>query len=556
MRFKKLFILPAIGLIAIGIVLGMKVDAVVSSTDTFEQLQKLQDAFVLINRQYVDDVDSRQIAEDAILGMLEDLDPHSVFISAEDIPDVREEYQGSFGGVGIWFEVVNDTARVTSTITDGPSEKAGVMPGDRIVAVDDSSVIGVARLQDFLKGPIGTNVIMTVERLGMRGNIDFEIKRDRIPLYSVDASYMLDDRTGYIKISRFAVTTHQEFLDGLAELRSQGMERLVIDLRNNGGGVMESAVRMVDEMLEGGKAIVSTRSRIPQYNEELSSTRGGILEDEPVMVLVNSNSASASEIVAGALQDHDRALIVGRRTFGKGLVQRPFNLSDGSVLQMTIARYHTPSGRLIQTPYDNGDYEDYFTEKFESLRSTMFTLNDYIETVPDSLKYETTHGRTVFGGGGILPDYFIPVDTNFASVLVAVRNRNLDFRFTRSWFDEREQTLRDEWSDRKDEFIATFEVDETMWDAFIEYINENDEYVSLTSDPAAVSDEEGVFALADLEANQDFFRTYIKGFFVRQLYGSEAAIPIFNQLDDEVEEAMKLWDRAEQLASYYTANNR
>jgi len=256
------------------------------------------------------------------------------------------------------------------------------------------------------------------------------------------------------------------------------------------------------------------------------------------------------------LQDHDRALIVGRRTFGKGLVQRPFNLSDGSVLQMTIARYHTPSGRLIQTPYDNGDYEDYFTEKFESLRSTMFTLNDYIETVPDSLKYETTHGRTVFGGGGILPDYFIPVDTNFASVLVAVRNRNLDFRFTRSWFDEREQTLRDEWSDRKDEFIATFEVDETMWDAFIEYINENDEYVSLTSDPAAVSDEEGVFALADLEANQDFFRTYIKGFFVRQLYGSEAAIPIFNQLDDEVEEAMKLWDRAEQLASYYTANNR
>lgn len=554
MRFKKLLILPAIGLIAIGIVLGMKVDAVVSSTDTFEQLQKLQDAFVLINRQYVDDVDSKQIAEDAILGMLEDLDPHSIFISAEDIPDVREEYQGSFGGVGIWFEVVNDTARVMSTITDGPSEKAGVMPGDRIVAVDDSSVIGVPRLQDYLKGPIGTDVVMTVERLGVTEPIDFKIKRDKIPLYSVDASYMLDEQTGYIKISRFAATTHQEFLDGVAELRSQGMERLVIDLRHNGGGVMESAVRMVDEMLEGGKTIVSTRSRIPQYNESLSSTRGGILENEAVMVLVNSNSASASEIVAGALQDHDRALIVGRRTFGKGLVQRPFNLSDGSVLQMTISRYLTPSGRLIQTPYANGDYEDYYTEKFESLRASAFTLNDYIESVPDSLKYRTTHGRTVFGGGGILPDYFIPVDTNYAKVLVAVRNRGIDFRFTQDWFGQHEQEMRDQWGTQQDEFLASFEVDDTMWDAFVEYINENDEFVTLTSDAAEVSEEDGVFALADLNANQDFFRTYIKGFFVRKLYGSEAAIPVFNQLDNEITEAMKLWDRAEQLASYYADN--
>lgn len=554
MRFKKLLILPAIGLIAIGIVLGMKVDAVVSSTDTFEQLQKLQDAFVLINRQYVDDVDSKQIAEDAILGMLEDLDPHSIFISAEDIPDVREEYQGSFGGVGIWFEVVNDTARVMSTITDGPSEKAGVMPGDRIVAVDDSSVIGVPRLQDYLKGPIGTDVVMTVERLGVTEPIDFKIKRDKIPLYSVDASYMLDEQTGYIKISRFAATTHQEFLDGVAELRSQGMERLVIDLRHNGGGVMESAVRMVDEMLEGGKTIVSTRSRIPQYNESLSSTRGGILENEAVMVLVNSNSASASEIVAGALQDHDRALIVGRRTFGKGLVQRPFNLSDGSVLQMTISRYLTPSGRLIQTPYASGDYEDYYTEKFESLRASAFTLNDYIESVPDSLKYETTHGRTVFGGGGILPDYFIPVDTNYAKVLVAVRNRGIDFRFTQDWFGQHEQEMRDQWGTQQDEFLASFEVDDTMWDAFVEYINENDEFVTLTSDLAEVSEDDGVFALADLNANQDFFRTYIKGFFVRKLYGSEAAIPVFNQLDNEITEAMKLWDRAEQLASYYADN--
>jgi len=362
----KRYILPFSLVLALGTGVGLTMDGFFSQDDTYEQLQKLEEAFLLINRQYVEEVSASEMAEESIRAMLKKLDPHSSYIDAMAIIRVQEEYKGSFGGIGIWFEApVSDTAKVTSTIPDGPSEAVGLMAGDRMIAVDDSVIIGMGSLsiQDLIKGPKGTNVDITVVRPGVREPIVFTITRATIPLYSVDASYMMDERTGYVRIGRFSLTTHQEFVEHVTRLKSQGLERLILDLRGNPGGIKRTAVQIADEMLGGSGVIVTTEGRNPRENEIDRIRPGGQLLEEPVIILVNESTASGSEIIAGALQDHDRALIVGRRTFGKGLVQRPFQLKDGSVVQMTVARYYMPSGRLIQTPYELGDIQDYYSYK-------------------------------------------------------------------------------------------------------------------------------------------------------------------------------------------------
>ncbi|RMH68490.1 MAG: S41 family peptidase [Bacteroidetes bacterium] len=558
-HFKKRYILPALLLLVLGTVLGMKIDAVISSTDTYEQLRKLEEAFLIINQRYVDEVEAEKITEEAIVSMLAELDPHSSYISAEEIAQIQESYRGSFGGIGIWFEVPRledggddapyDTARVISTIAGGPSEAAGVMGGDRIVAVDGKPVIGFSdrEIQNVLKGPIGTRVTMTVERFGGK-KIDFELTRDRIPIYSVTSSYMVDDKTGYMRIDRFAVTTYDEFVEHLKELNQQGMERLVIDLRDNGGGVMQSAVKIVDELLDGGRTIVYTKSRNAQYNAIERSRDGGMFEHAPVIVLVNESSASASEIVAGALQDHDRALIVGRRTFGKGLVQNQFPLADGSVLQMTVSRYYTPSGRLIQTPYKNGDLEDYYEQKYASLNQARLNLNDYIESIPDSMKFQTDHGRTVFGGGGILPDYI--VNPEIPEVVRGITRKGTAFRYARQWFLADEQAIRDAWNGREADFRTAFVVDEAMWQDFWAFA-EAEDGITLTDDADAVDPEAFVFARSSAEAERATFETMLKAYIARQIYGSEAVPPIINTIDPVFQEALQLWDRAEALAEYH-----
>ncbi|MCH8962406.1 MAG: S41 family peptidase, partial [Bacteroidetes bacterium] len=348
-RFKKIYLLLALLLFVGGTVLGVQLQSAISDTDTTEQLRKLGDAFLIINKRYVQEVDAAKLAEDAIVGMLEELDPHSSYISAKAFVEVDESYRGSFGGIGIWFEVVDDTAQVVTPIEDGPSEKVGLRSGDRIIRIDDSTAvdIGDQEVKKRLKGPIGTDVRVTLKRLGVTEPIDVVITRDRIPLYSIMSAYMVDATTGYIKVSRFAHTTYREFHEHLVALQEQGMKRLVLDLRGNPGGIMDAAVLMVDELLEDDKTIVYTKGRKVQ-DQVFRSSRRGLFEDQPVIVLVDRLSASASEIVAGALQDHDRALIVGRRTFGKGLVQNQFALPDNSRLHMTTARHSTPSGRLIQ----------------------------------------------------------------------------------------------------------------------------------------------------------------------------------------------------------------
>ena len=549
-RSRSLFIFPALFLFGIGTLLGVKLEDALSTKDTIEQLRKLEDAFLLIDKRYVEDVNADQLAEGAIQGMLDDLDPHSSYISAKEIAEIQESYQGSFGGIGIMFEVPNDTALVITPIEGGPSETAGLRAGDRIIGIGDSTAIGLTDrgIQRKLKGPIGTEVDVTVQRFGAPEPLTFTITRGEIPLYSVVGSYMVDDQTGYIRVTRFAQTTYDEFKEQLEDLRAQGMRRLVLDLRDNPGGIMDGAVKIVDELLADDRTIVYTKGRaVP--NQLFRSSEPGSFETEPVIVLVNARSASASEIVAGALQDHDRALIVGQRTFGKGLVQNQFPLPDGSVLQMTTARYYTPSGRLIQTPYEGGDLEDYYKEKFADYRESLFDPSKYKERVPDSLQFQTDHGRTVFGGGGILPDFVIPPDTMMAPTLQAAFSGALDPVF-RTWFSRHEASIRDNWADREAAFTENYTVSDAQLDEFWQLAQTEHDF-TLTSDESAVDVENGVLLSSDVAAHDEAVEQYIKALLARQLYGTDAAIPIFNAINPVFQQAVGLWDRAAQLASYY-----
>ncbi|MEX0820516.1 MAG: S41 family peptidase [Rhodothermales bacterium] len=553
---KRRFILPGIALLLVGALLGVKLESSFTSDDTFTHLRKLEDAFMIINQRYVEDVDPKMMAEKAITSMLKELDPHSSYISEEDAREVQQSYQGSFGGIGIWFEIPrndddysDDTIRVVSTISDGPSERAGLRAGDRIVQIDDSTAVGLSQndVTSKLKGEIGTDVRVTIMRRGVNDPLEFDLTRDEIPLYTVDASYLMDDGTGYIRISRFSMQTYDEFMEHVTELQSRGMERLVLDLRSNPGGIMEAAVNMVDEIVPGEEMIVYTKGREANLTTQYKTRREGVLEEQPIIVLVNEYSASASEIVAGALQDHDRALIVGRRTFGKGLVQNQFPLPDGSFLQMTVARYYTPSGRLIQTPYDDGNQQNYYENKFATLDDATFHPSEYIDNIPDSLRFSTQHGRDVFGGGGILPDYIVKPDTT--PIMRAILDNAFDVRFTREWFIDKEGTLRDAWGERQDAFTTDFSIDDAHWTAFIDYLEEND--ITSTSDTAAVDVSEGVFSAENLASHEDDLKVYLRARVAQELYGNKAWYPIYREVDPDLNASLKLWHLAENLAAYY-----
>jgi len=548
-RFFYRSLLPASLILFLGVVVGMNVDGSSDADDTIEQLRKLEDAYLLINRQYVEDVDASDMTEVSIESMLERLDPHSSYIDAERMKSLQEGYQGSFGGIGIWFEAPpDDTARVSSIISDGPSESAGLMPGDRIYEVNDSSIVGMNSLeiQDRIKGPIGTDVTLSVKRPGVDASITFEITRASIPLYSIDATYMMDDETGYLRIGRFAMTTHDEFVEKVGELKARGMQRLVLDLRGNPGGIKSTAVMIADEMLDGEGVIVSTKGRSERENDVDRITRGGLLAHESVIVLTDEQTASGSEIIAGALQDHDRALIVGRRTFGKGLVQRPFQLRDGSVLQMTVARYYMPSGRLIQTPYEDGERQSYYEQKFEDFEDAVYDPATYLDDIPDSLRYETLHGRTVFGGGGVMPDVVVAPDTlsEMATPIVSNSLRaGLPFLFIRDQFNTDGRDLRSEWDGRRDEFLATFEVSDDLWNRYVEYMKENDFSIGLEADH-----DEKVFTVSELNDGRETLEVILKARMAQRLYKSEAWYPVYNQIDPVVQTALDLWDSASSLA--------
>lgn len=411
---------------------------------------KLNALLRVIDDQYVDTVKMDDLVEKAMPQILAELDPHSTYIPAQKLEAVNSELEGSFSGIGVQFTIQEDTIHINSVIAGGPSEKVGLMAGDRIVQVNDSLFVGDGlsneKAMKYLKGPKGSSVKLGIKRAGIKELMDFTIVRGDIPQNSIDAAYMLDDQFGYVLISKFGRTTHVELLTAIAELTRQNCKGLVIDLRDNTGGYMEAAIRMVNEFLPEGKLIVYTQGRkYPRMEEYANGT--GSCQKMPIVVLVNESSASASEIFAGAIQDNDRGIVVGRRSFGKGLVQQPIDFSDGSAIRLTIARYHTPSGRCIQRPYKNGKDAKYEMDWITRYEHGEFFSKDSIK-LDENLKYYTTLGRTVYGGGGIMPDIFVPQDTTgVSSYLIEVSNKGLILQFSFQYSDRNRQKL----SEYKDE---------------------------------------------------------------------------------------------------------
>lgn len=384
-----------------------------AQSNSFEkQLHKLVYAESAIMQMYVDTVNTQKLTEDAITGMLKELDPHSTYTPAKDVESLNEHLNGSFDGIGVQFNMDEDTLVVIQPVSNGPSEKVGIIAGDRIVSVNDTSIAGVKmskeNIMKRLRGSKGTVVTLGIVRKGIKDRLTFKVTRDKIPVYTVDAAYMIDPTTGYVRISSFGATTNQEFIKAATSLLSQGMKDIVIDLQGNGGGYLQAAVDLADEFLDNNEMIVYTDGRTTGRHEYRA--RKGKINVNKIVVLVDGYTASAAEILSGALQDNDRAIIVGRRTFAKGLVQRPIDLPDGSLIRLTIAHYYSPVGRCFQKPYVKGDKKKYDMDMLDRLNSGELMHVDSIR-FPDSLKFKTIGGRTVYGGGGIMPDVYVPLDT-------------------------------------------------------------------------------------------------------------------------------------------------
>ncbi len=519
-----------------------------------ESYQNFESAYLYVSNNSPDE-NMTLLTERAIRGLFSTLDPHSVFIEAEDSEVDQENFAGKFQGIGVQFNVIDDTITVVTAIAGGPSDQLGIQSGDRIVQIDDTTAVGFTneQVQSHLRGEKGTKVRVGIIRPGVSDMIYFTITRDDIPLYTVDTSYMLDDKTGYIKINRFAATTHDEFMQAMDELQETGMERLVLDLRGNPGGYLGQAVAIAEEFFPQGTELVATQSRHSRFNQEYYSRKDGVFKEKPVIVLVDEGAASASEIVSGALQDHDRALVVGRRTFGKGLVQQQYELIDKSMVRVTISKYTTPSGRVIQKPFTEGGGEEYAYEIYRR-DNAMNDAVEFIDQVPDSLQYKTDAGRIVYGGGGIVPDYIIQPDTSRSGYMInfSLRKR-ASFEFIRDYLDAQGVEFRAEWEDNFEGFRTDF-----TWTAQeIEQFKASliDKGMVITND---VSEPE--FKNDSLFVPNGYFEEVawmaegrMKAELARQVWGLPYFYPVINDVfDTTLKEAMTLWDaytRLESLAS-------
>lgn len=525
---KKIIFPVLIILVILGIFVGMQIQNAVSDDKVTSQVRKFNDALEVTSRYYVDEVDSQKLTEDAIKGMLEGLDPHSVYISAEQLKRVNEDFQGSFEGIGVEFDIINDTLTIVSPISGGPSEKLGIMAGDKIVKIDGINAVKIARddVPKKLKGPKGTKVNVTVQRAGISDPLEFEITRDKIPIYSVDASFMYDNEIGYVKVSRFAGTTYDEFMKAMGDLKSQGMTKVVLDLRGDPGGFLDQAFKIAEEFIPKGQKIVYTKSRIRDFNEEYIS-EGGKYTDIPLVILVNGGSASASEIVSGAIQDWDRGLIVGETTFGKGLVQRQFDLPDGSAFRVTTARYYTPTGRLIQKPYEGSNYLDKTNTDVEG--SNFDHLNDSKDSAKPEFK--TFGGRTVYGGGGITPDFVIKLDT-LTNYSVQLRRLNLFYIFSERYMANNRNNIENTYKTPL-EFRDGFSI--------------NDEMLSELKNMAA--EKNVVFNEDEYNKDLDFIKTSIKFQIARDLWGNDGSYLVWVNNDEQFLKAITLFDDAIKLAN-------
>ncbi|MBR1500275.1 MAG: S41 family peptidase, partial [Bacteroidaceae bacterium] len=437
------------------------------SAQISDALRKLQIAEYATTQLYVDSVDENKLVEDAIRGMLEKLDPHSTYSDAKEVKQMNEPLNGNFEGIGVQFNMIDDTLMVIQPVTNGPSEKVGIIAGDRIVSVNDTAIAGVKmskeELMRRLRGPKDTKVVLGVVRSGIKDRLTFTVVRDKIPVKTVDAAYMIRPGIGYIRIGNFGATTHQEFCEALQALSRQGMNDLILDLQENGGGYLQAAVNISNELLNKDELIVYTEGRrIPR--QEYRALGEGQFRKGKIVVLVDEYTASAAEIVTGAVQDQDRGYVVGRRTFGKGLVQRPIDLPDGSMIRLTIAHYYTPSGRCIQKPYEKGNQKDYAMDVVNRLRKGELTNQDSIHFA-DSLKFKTLHRqRTVYGGGGIMPDYFVPLDTTrYTSLHRQLAAKGIVIQQNLRFVDNHRQQLKKDYPDFA-RFKEQFEVPQSLTD--------------------------------------------------------------------------------------------
>jgi carboxyl-terminal processing protease len=482
---------------------------------------KISSALQYIVNEYVDTVNMDELSESVMPGLLENLDPHSTYIPARDFSKFSEPLVGNFSGIGVSFNMTDDTVAIINTIPNGPSEMVGILAGDRIIEVNDSLVAGVEMLSDdivrMLKGPRNTQVKVTIFRRGEPDLLDFEITRDEIPIYSVDVAYMVNDSTGYIKISQFAQTTYREFMQGVEKLKSQGVERLIIDLRGNGGGIMEAATLIADQFLEEGQLIVYTEGRTrPRENDYATSK--GILKDDKVVVLIDETSASASEILAGAIQDNDRGLVIGRRSFGKGLVQEEMRFNDGSALRLTVARYFTPTGRSIQRPYENGK-EDYYHDFNARIERGELEHFDSIK-FDDSQKFITPGGNIVYGGGGIMPDVFVPFDTTGASEYYSrVRSTGLMYRYAFYFTDQERENL--------ESYSTAREIEN-----YLDGLDLLPRFVDYAKDKGLDPDYE------DIRTSEEILLKTIKAYIARNMIDNEGFFPIISGIDNTLQVAV------------------
>lgn len=505
-------------LLAVGVMIGKFLEQNGSAKPNrnlliYPQNNKLSTVLDLISSEYVDTVNTAKIVEEVIPQLLEKLDPHSVYIPAKDLRQVNEELEGNFGGIGVQFSLQNDTVMVVSVISGGPSAKLGILPGDRIVAVDDSTIAGIKitneKVMKKLRGEMGTRVKVGVLRGSQK--LNFDIVRDAIPVYSVDVSYMVDRETGYIKIDRFAQTTYDEMLMALAKLRAKGAQKLILDFRGNSGGLLDVAIRMCNEFLQKGDLIVYTEGSA-QPRQDVRANGAGSFQKIPLVVLIDEFSASASEIFAGAMQDNDRGMVIGRRSFGKGLVQQQIPLPDGSALRLTVARYHTPSGRYIQKPYAEGS-EDYYADLMNRYDKGEFFQQDSVK-FNEKDRFTTRSGRVVYGGGGIMPDVFVPRDTtDFTNYYFNLRAKGTIYTFALAYADQHRDALKQ------------FETPELL----MAHLNRQ-QIVGMLIQKAQ---KEGIATVpAELERSRKLIDTEVKAYIARNVLDNDGFYPIIHQLDN------------------------
>lgn len=490
-------------------------------------LRKLQMAEVAINNYYVDSVDESKLVEDAIRGMLEKLDPHSSYTNAKETKSLNEPLQGDFEGIGVQFNIVDDTLVVMQPTTGGPSEKVGILAGDRIIAVNDTAIAGVkmdrSDIVRRLRGKRGTKVTLTVIRRGVDKPLSFIVKRAKIPVLSVDAAYMIRPGIGFVRLENFGEKTHEEMMCAIDSLKKLGMTDLILDLQDNGGGYLEAAARIANEFLSDGDMIVYTEG-LHAPRREFKAFGNGRLQQGRVVVLVNEFTASAAEIVSGAIQDHDRGTIVGRRSFGKGLVQRPFGLPDGSMIRLTIAHYYTPSGRCIQKPYKKGDKKDYEMDIEYRLKHGELTNPDSIHFA-DSLRYYTLKDhRAVYGGGGIMPDVFVPLDTlKYTRLHRQLAAKSIVINNYLKYVDANRKQLRKQWKTFED-FAAHYEVPQALLDTIFAQGNK---------EKIAPKDDE------EQQRTIPYLRLQLKALVARDLWTMNEYFRVWNEENDIVRRALR-----------------